>query len=138
VWTSGSLILSLATVAAFVLHPSAGWCVDCDFPNPWHVSHRFDCLLFVWSVLAPFIAAMFAFRMGWIVPLTVVFANLISQLLAGEPWIAFQGNEGPLILFLGLPITSGAFGLGWAVRTVFIIRRRENGQMTIFDANLKS
>ena len=118
---SESLILSLATIAAFALHPSPVWCIDCEFPNPWgHVADRIDGLLFVWSLVAPFFAGSFGFRRGWVVPLAVVLANLISQLLGGEPWGDFLDNEGPGILFFGSLFYFGSFGLGWFVRAMSV------------------
>jgi hypothetical protein len=97
-----------------------------------HVADRFDDFLFVWSLFAPFIAGMFAMRTGWIVPLAVVFGNWISQLLGGEHWVDFEGNEGPMILLLGLPFCMACFGLGWAVRGYAVVMfgraQRPSGQ----------
>src|SRR5438445_188978 len=64
----GSVLISLATLFAFSIHP-VPWCFDCELPNPWgHVAGWADDVLTLWLLTAPFLAGVFALRMGWLVP----------------------------------------------------------------------
>ena len=113
--------MSLATVVAFSVHP-VPWCFDCEFPDPWgHIYSRIDDVLSLWSLAAPFIAGLFGFRKGWLVPIIVVFATMMAQPLGGVAWWSFTENEGPTIILLGVPACASSFGAGWLVR--FAARR---------------
>jgi hypothetical protein len=111
-YSYGSVIISLGTIAAFTLHPTP-WCVDCEFPNPWgHVHDRMDDILDLWSLTAPFISGVLGLRKGWLVPIFIVLATLIAQPLGGVPLWSLVGNEGPMIIILGVPICVFSFGVG--------------------------
>jgi uncharacterized membrane protein len=107
---------------ALAMHPTP-WCVDCEYRNPWgHVSDRIDDVLAAWSLIAPFIAGLLSFRKGWLVPIFVVIATLITQPLGGVAWWSLRENEGPMIMIIGLPVCTFCFGLGRIIHLLFEVR----------------
>jgi len=117
----GSVAISLATLLALTIHPTP-WCVDCEFSNPWgHVSDRLDDILDAWLSIAPFIAGLFAFRKGWLVPVCMVLATLITQPFGGVAWWSLLNNEGPVIVILGLPACAFCFFLGYCIRATVLL-----------------
>jgi hypothetical protein len=124
VYSRGWEIISLATIIAFSVHPTP-WCADCEFPDPWgHVYDRIDDILGLWSLTAPFIAGVLGLRKGWLVPICVVFATLITQPLGGVPLWSLVRNEGPTIVILGLPICAFSFGVGNVIHRAAISTMR--------------
>ena len=114
----GTVSLSVITLIALIFRPLP-FCVDCGFPNPWgHVAKGGQSLVFVWLFAAPFLAGVFALRRGWLVPICVVVALLLSQPLGGVAWWSLRDNEGPVILMFGFPATFMCFGLGYVVRVL--------------------
>jgi hypothetical protein len=82
-------------------------CIDCEFPNPWgRVGSAVDTPLLVWLAVAPFLAGLFALKKGWLVPVSMVLALLVTQPLGGVLWWSLRDNEGPFILVFGLPATA--------------------------------
>jgi hypothetical protein len=120
----GSVAISLATLVALTIHPTP-WCVACEFSNPWgHVGDRLDDILGAWSLVAPFVAGLFALNKGWLVPVCVVLATLITQPLGGVAWWSLLNNEGPAIVILGLPACAVCFLLGYCIRGTYLSARR--------------
>ncbi len=120
----GSVAVSAATLIALSLHPTP-WCFNCEFSNPWgHVSDRIDDILGAWLLIAPFIAGLFAFKKGWLVPVSMVLATLITQPLAGVAGWSLRTNEGPIIVILGLPACAVCLLLGYCVRGTLLLARR--------------
>jgi hypothetical protein len=114
----GAVALSAITVAALVAVPLP-FCFDCEYPNPWdHVSVKAEVPVSYWLLIAPFLAGAFPMRWGWSVPVVVVLALLATQPLGGVAWWSLRGNEGPVILVLGLPLTAACFGIGRFARAV--------------------
>lgn len=117
----GSVAVSVATLIALSIHPTP-WCIDCEFPNPWsHISDGGDVVLTVWLLIAPFLAGLFALRRGWLVPVGMVLALLITQPLGGVAWWSLRENEGPFILILGLPTCAACFAFGQLVRSAVVL-----------------
>jgi hypothetical protein len=120
----GSVAVSVATFVAMSIHP-VPWCVDCEFPNPWgHIANRTDDFLCAWALIAPFIAGLFEFKNGWLVPACIVIFTLITQPLGGVPWWSLLANEGPLIVIIGLPTCMGCFILGKLLRLAISSAKR--------------
>jgi hypothetical protein len=114
----GAVSLSGLMVIALIIHP-VPFCFDCEFSNPWgHVSTKGDDLLMIWLLISPFLAGLFALRMGWLVAIAAVLAILISQPLGGVAWWSLRDNEGPIILLFGLPATTACFGIGYLARSL--------------------
>jgi hypothetical protein len=124
VHSHGSVAVSLGTLIALSVHPTP-WCFDCEFSNPWgHVNNRLDDILGAWLLIAPFIAGLFAFKKGWLVPASMVVATLVTQPLAGVPGWSLRENEGPIIVILGLPACAVCLLLGYCVRGTYFLARR--------------
>ena len=120
----GGLILSLLTLGALSVY-SLPFCIACEYPNPWgHVEVWQELPVTIWLAVAPFLAGLLALRNGWLVPICVIFALVITQPLGGVAWWSLRDNEGPIIVVLGLPVTSACFGLGYLVRLIAIASRR--------------
>lgn len=115
----GSVTISLATLGALAIHPTP-WCVDCEFSNP---SDRLDDILGAWSLAASFVAGLFAFNKGWLVPVCVVLATLIALPLGGVAWWSLLNNEGPAIVILGLPACAACLLLGYCIRATVLLAR---------------
>jgi hypothetical protein len=114
----GAVALSVVTLIALIIYPIP-LCFDCEFPNPWgHVTAKGEGPVAVWLLIAPFLAGVFGLRRGWLVPLFVVLALLVTQPLGGVPWWSLRDNEGPIILLFGLPVTATCFGIGFVVRVI--------------------
>ena len=114
----GTVVLSLITVIALSLYPLP-FCIDCEYPNPWgHVTRKGETPVFFWLFAAPFLAGFFALRRGWLVPICVVVALLVTQPLGGVALWSLRENEGPVILIFGFPAAFACFGLGYVVRVL--------------------
>ena len=119
----GALSLSALTLSALIIHP-VPWCFDCEFPNAWgHVDGPADVVLSAWLLIAPFLAGLFGVRRGWIVPVCMVLALLVTQPIGGVEWWSLRANEGPVIIMLGVPLTAASFGLGYLVRGIGILAK---------------
>ena len=113
--------MSATTLAALCVHP-VPWCFDCEFPNPWgHVYSKVDDALSAWLLIAPFLVGLFSFRRGWLVPMWMVFALLVTQPLGGVAWWSLRDNEGPIIILLGVPLCTACFGVGHLVRGIGVL-----------------
>jgi hypothetical protein len=114
----GAVLISVATLIALSIYPIP-FCIDCEFPNPWgHAAVWAEVPVSVWLLIAPFMAGLFALRRGWLVPISVVFALLVTQPVGGVAWWSLTDNEGPFILILGLPVTLTCFGIGYMIRKI--------------------
>ena len=74
--------------------------------------------MFFWLFAAPFLAGLLALRRGWLVPICVVLALLVTQPLGGVALWSLRENEGPVILISGFPAAFACFGLGYVVRVL--------------------
>ena len=114
----GTVSLSLLTVIALSFYPLP-FCIDCEYPNPWHhVAKGGEPLAFALVFAAPFLAGLFALRRGWLVPICVVVALLVTQPLGCVEWWSLRDNEGPFILIFGFPAAFVCFGLGYVIRVL--------------------
>ena len=75
-------------------------------------------MAFALVLAAPFLAGLFALRRGWLVPICVVVALLLTQPLGGVEWWSLRDNEGPVILIFGFPAAFVCFGLGSILRVL--------------------
>ena len=111
----GAVALSMLTLIALCIHPLP-FCIDCEFADPWgHKANAFDVPLLIWLLVAPFLAGLLALRRGWLVPICVVLALLVTQSIGGVAWWSLRENEGPFILIFGLPTTAVGFGIGYLI-----------------------
>jgi hypothetical protein len=114
----GAFAISVITLIALVVYPIP-FCIDCESADPWgHGSTKGELPVALWLLAAPFLAGVAAIKRGWIVPLCVVFALLVTQPLGGVAWWSLRLNEGPFILAFGLPLTFACFGIGCIVRVL--------------------
>lgn len=114
----GAITLLVLTLIALSIHPIP-FCIDCGISSPWgHASAKGDDLLTCWLLISPFLAGLFALRVGWLVPLATVFSLLLSQPIGGVAWWSLRENEGPVILLVGLPATLICFGIGYLARSL--------------------
>ena len=112
----GVVGLCALTSLFVVLHPSS-WCVGCETETPFqHAYSKIDDVLQVWLIVVPALAANFALRKSWMLAVFVVFAQLVGQIVAGEPWQDFEGTEAPLIVLIGLPVSFVSLFAGQATR----------------------
>ena len=87
-------VISAVTLLALALYPLP-FCIDCEFPNPWgHADVWEEGTLSVWLLAAPLLAGLFALRRGWLVPVLVVFALLVTRPLGGVAWWSLKNNKG--------------------------------------------
>jgi hypothetical protein len=115
----GVVGLCALTLLFVVFHPSP-WCVGCETATPFqHAYSKIDDVLQAWLIGLPAVAAIFGLRRSRILALFVVFAQLLGQLVAGEPWEDFEGTEAPLILLIGLPVSFVSLFAGHATRRLF-------------------
>lgn len=115
----GVVGLCALTLWLAVLHPSP-WCVGCEAQTPFqHAYSKIDDVLQIWLIIVPALAATFALRNSWILAVFVVFAQLVGQLVAGEPWQDFEGTEAPLIVLIGLPVSFVNLFAGHVTRRLF-------------------
>jgi uncharacterized protein YybS (DUF2232 family) len=120
----GAVIISFVTLIALCIYPIP-FCIDCEFPNPWgHIDAKGEVPVSVWLLTAPFLAGLLALKKGWLVPVFVVFALVLTQHLGGVAWWSLRENEGPFILILGFPVTAVCFGIGYLIRTIVVFLRR--------------
>ncbi len=118
------VVLCAVTLVGLIMYPIP-LCFDCEFPNPWgHVPAKGEAPVAVLVVLTPFLAGAFALRPGWIVPLFVVIAFLLTQPLGGVHWRSLRDNEGPIIIVLGVPLAMTSFGTGYLVHTIIGFAKR--------------
>lgn len=119
----GAVALSLLTLVALTVYPLP-FCIDCEYPNPWgHVPAKGEVPVSWWLLVAPFLAGAFRLRKGWLVPICVVLALLVTQPLGGVALWSLRENEGPFILLLGLPVTGACFSLGCLVHALVTFLR---------------
>jgi hypothetical protein len=114
----------LVTLFALAIYPIA-FCIDCEGPNPWGQKHlpppyAFS-ILALWMVAASITAGYCSARKYWLVPASIVLAQLITQPVGGvAPW-SLWSNEGPVIVLLGF--VAGAVGLTVGAVTRFFVDR---------------
>lgn len=100
----GTWALGVVTLVAVSFHPTP-WCLGCETDTPFgHIYTRTDDVLQAWLIVVPFVAGLLNLDKGWLAPLFMVTAQLMAQFVAGEPWLDFEGGEGPFIVLLGLPV----------------------------------
>ncbi len=112
----------LVTVTALAIHPIPE-CFDCEGPNPWgrnDVAYRNAAHIFtVWLLGVSVIAGFCSMRKYWLVALSVVLADLITQPLGGVPLWSLRSNEGPVIAVLGCTAGAASLLFGSLLRFVF-------------------
>jgi hypothetical protein len=119
-----AVAISFVTLTALSIYPLP-FCIDCEFPNPWgHVAVWEEDPVSIWLLAAPFLAGLFAVKRGWLVPIWVIFALLVTQPLGGVEWVSLKNNEGPFILVFGLPVVAACFGLGYMIHIYRSLRDR--------------
>jgi hypothetical protein len=112
----GTLAIGILTLAAVGVHPIP-WCIGCETNTPFgHVYAQADDVIQVWLVAAPFFAGLLRLDKSWLSPFFMVAAQLMAQLVGGEPWLDFAANEGPLIVLFGLPVCFYFLLTGYGVR----------------------
>jgi hypothetical protein len=113
------LWIFLVTFVILALHPIPE-CVACEYRNPWGRSdtmyYRDSIILDAWLVLASFGAGVLRVRRGWLVPVLIVAAHLLTQPIGGVTITSLWLNEGPMILVLGLGVGAASLALGYLVR----------------------
>jgi hypothetical protein len=129
---NAAILIAVLTLIVLTIHPIPE-CVDCEFPTPWGrndvVYDRDSNLLALWLILASFLASLCTFKWSWFVPLGIVLAHAVTQLRGGVPWWSLSGNEGPIILIVGLVVGSSSFMLGHLAQRLYrSVRRSLNTQ----------
>jgi len=120
----GIWVLFALTLTAVLIHPTP-WCIGCETVTPFgHAYSRVDDVLQLWLLAVPLLAGCLRLNKGWLAPVLIVAVQLIAQLVGGEPWSDFQGNEGPFILLFGLPICSVSFLVGYGCRRCYDVLPR--------------
>ncbi len=117
----GTWVLFALTLAAVSIHPTP-WCIGCETATPFgHPSSRVDDVFQLWLLVAPFLAGCLRLDRAWLTPVFMVAVQLTAQLVGGEPWVDFQGSEGPFIVLFGLPIFLLSFLVGYGCRHCYDI-----------------
>lgn len=81
--------------------------------KPWgHEPSVLEAPVALWLVAAPVIAGIWNLRMGWFVPICCLVALLVSQPFGGVEWWSLKDNEGPIIVFFGVPTFAAGYGVG--------------------------
>lgn len=115
------LWIFVATFVFLAKHPIPD-CVACEFPNPWGRDDmayaHYSTILEIWFIAASFTAGLCSLRKYWLVPLVIVFADLVTQPLGGVELSSLWGNEGPVIIILGGLVGTAALLLGFLVGVV--------------------
>ena len=115
----GVVGLCALTLLFVVLHPSP-WCIGCETETPFqHACSKIDDVLQIWLIVVPALGAAFTLRKSWILAVFVVFAQLVGQLAAGEPWQDFAGTEALVIVLIALPVSFVSLFAGHATRRLF-------------------
>jgi len=116
----GICVLATLSLAAGIIHPTP-WCVDCETTAPFgHVYSRLDDVLLLWLIVGPFVAGLLKLNKGWLAPLLMVAVQLVEQFVGGEPWLDFEGVEGPFIVLLGLPVCFLSLLVGYGCRYLYV------------------
>jgi len=125
----GTWALGVITVAAVIFHPTP-WCIGCETDTPFgHVSSRMDDVLQFWLIAVPFLAGLLNLEKGWLAPLFMVTAQLMAQFVGGEPWLDFEGSEGPFIVLFGLPVCFLFLIAGYGARHFIALIRQAATQL---------
>jgi hypothetical protein len=112
----GLWVLGALSLAAGLFHPTP-WCIDCETTAPFgHVYTHLDDVLQAWLIVVPLLSGLLKLDKSWLAPLLMVAVQLIEQFVSGEPWVDFKGNEGPLIILLGLPVCFLSLLIGFGCR----------------------
>jgi hypothetical protein len=114
----------LVTLTVLAIHPIPE-CIDCEGPYPWSrddLSYlHASAILDVWFVVATITAGFCSIRKYWLVPVSIIFAHLITQPLGGVALWSLWSNEGPVIVLLGC--VAGAVGLLVGAFIRFLVNR---------------
>jgi hypothetical protein len=125
---NAALWIFLGTFIALALHPIPE-CVACEYPNPWgrnDAAYARDSAIFVvWLLSTSFVAGAFRIKRSWLVPVSIVVADLGTQPIGGVAVSSLLRNEGPMILLFGLVAGGTSLGLGWLTRTAIDALRRK-------------
>jgi hypothetical protein len=93
-------------------------CFDCEGPGAWgrndHVYAERSLAFEIIFVLSSFVAGLFQIRLGWLVPIALSIADVLTMRLAGAEWWSIRNNEGPIAFIFDLLIGAVflASGLG--------------------------
>jgi hypothetical protein len=128
----GTWVIGILSMAALSFHPTP-WCIGCETFAPFgHVYARIDDWLLIWLVIAPFLTGLLGLEKGWLVPLFMVTAQLLTQLLGGEPWLDFEAGEVLFIVLLGLPACFLSLFAGYVIRLFCAAFRLDRPNSAIF------
>jgi hypothetical protein len=139
---SAAILIGVLTLIVLTIHPIPE-CVDCEYPNPWGrndaVYLRDSNLLDLWLILASFYAGLSSLKRSWLVPLGIVFAHAATQFRGGVTWASFSGNEGPVILIMGLFVGGFSLMAGHLARRVYhTVRHKLSTQTSMARSNRPS
>jgi hypothetical protein len=117
-----SVGIVLVTAVALIYFP-VPWCFDCEgfgwgIVSDAVVDQR-QTVLTCWLVSMSFLAGLFTIKRPWLVPFGVVVAHILTQHLGGVAWWSVRGNEGPVIFFIGMPVSFFALVMGCSCRFAF-------------------
>jgi len=124
----------LFTFFALAVHPVPE-CVACEYSHPWGRDNgsaaRDSILILAWLGGASLLAGYFGVKWKWLVPASIVLADLATQPIGGVPLWSLASNEGPMILLLGVPLGAASLLVGLLVRRcVEQVRRSAHARST--------
>lgn len=119
---NAAVLIGVLTFIVLAIHPVPD-CVACEYPNPWARNDtmylRDSNLLVLWLILASFYAAVASLKRSWFVPFGIVFGDAVTQLRGRVTWESLVGNEGPMILIVGLSVGALSLVAGRLARHVY-------------------
>src|SRR5215472_1290580 len=71
-------------------------CIDCEAANYWgqsdYITHRNFIAFAIILVLSSILAGLFELRLGWLVPIALTIADVLTMHLAGVAWWSIREN----------------------------------------------
>ncbi len=105
-------------------------CFDCESPNAWgqsdHIGAERGLAFYIIFVLLSFLAGLFQIRLGWMVPIALTIADILTMHLAGVAWWSIRNNEGPVFLIFDLLIGTIVMTVGLGIN--MLVNRRKSRQ----------
>ena len=119
---NAAVVIVILTLIILLFNPIPA-CVACEFANAWGhddaIVARDANLLTVWLLGASCLAGLLRLKRSWLVPVGITIADIATQHLGGVPWQSLRGNEGPMLLILGLGTGVFSLLLGQCARSIF-------------------
>ena len=91
-----------------------------------HIGAERGLAFYIIFVLSSFLAGLFQIRLGWMVPIALTIADILTMHLAGVAWWSIRNNEGPVFLIFDLLIGTIVMTVGLGIN--MLVNRRKSRQ----------